>query len=84
MDFSLSLKMTAVVFFCCVLQAVGSPFLQKTLNDKCLSFFAVATPCNPFGRYAQNDKILVILINLVISNTLCVINFVILSVAKYP
>ena len=27
----------------------GVPFLQ-------VDFFAVATPCNPLGRYAQNDK----------------------------
>ena len=36
-------------------------FLAKVQNDKVLlslqvDFFAVATPYNPLGRYAQNDK----------------------------
>ena len=29
-----------------------------------VDFFAAATPCNPLGRYAQNDKVLVMLIKL--------------------
>ncbi len=38
--------------------------LWSVENGICVDFFAAATPCNPLGRYAQNDRVLVILIKL--------------------
>ena len=33
---------------------------SANLHFKSMDFFAAATPCNPLGRYAQNDKVAVI------------------------
>ena len=30
---------------------------SANLHFKSMDFFAAATPCNPLGRYAQNDKV---------------------------